>query len=38
MAEIIAAANTLTWPGAIAVLGLCGAAVGVAWAWAWVWK
>ena len=34
MAEIIEAANSLTWPGAVAVVGVCAMIVGVAFAWA----
>lgn len=36
MAEFIQAANNLTWPGAVAILGICIAIVGVAFAFAWI--
>lgn len=35
MAEIIQAANTLTWPGAFAIIGLALAAVATVWI---IWK
>lgn len=38
MAEIIQAANSLTWPGAIAVVGVAAAAAAAVWAICWFLK
>jgi hypothetical protein len=38
MAEIVAAANTLTWPGAIAVVGIAASGAAAVWALCWMVK